>query len=338
MNSVESRLAALAAEVPASLVKDVFVGLQHVRYLVGSGEGRPLALEWAEKINYVVHKTFINAVNDSRIFLLRHPLEPVAIIIEESAHPLSGFPRLSSLCFQVHDLAPVRAALAQAHVGYDEIFKGIETAPLPGLGDRFVYTTATDLAMLQHEPFNGANLWSEAVEPASGTPLSSIEELDHIAYRIAQTDVESAARLLMTITPYRFDTCYSVEGQLAETIVFRLGEQKPALVASYGWDETSVVHQYVQKYGGRVHHLAWYSRKVRELVQFQMQRGIRFTTEEMIGTEQNGILQIFTQPSPHSHEISEYIERFSGYRGFFDPGNVAALMGSTRAFGATAES
>lgn len=317
---------------PPSPVKDVFVGLQHIRYQVGPGQGRPLALELAERINYTVAKTFINAVNDSRLFLLRHSLEPVAIIIEESARPLPGFARLSSLCFQVHDLTPVRSALAQANVGYSEIFKGIETEPLPGLGDRLVYTTATDMALLQHEPFNGANLWSESVEPAFDTPLAFIEELDHIAYRIQRQDVEPVARLLMTITPYRFDACYSVDGQLAETIVFRLGEQKPALVASYGWDETSVVHQYVSKYGGRVHHLAWYSPNVQTLVQFQKERGIRFTTEEMIGAEQNGILQIFTHPSPRSHEITEYIERFQGYRGFFDPGNVAALMGSTKAF------
>jgi 4-hydroxyphenylpyruvate dioxygenase-like putative hemolysin len=232
----------------------------------------------------------------------------------------------------VHDLAPVRSALAQAGIGYNEIFKGIETEPLPGLGDRFAYTTATDLALLQHEPYNGANLWSETVEPAFNTPLAFLEELDHIAYRIQRLDVESVSRLLMTITPYRFDACYSVDGQLAETIVFRLGDQKPALVASYGWDETSVVNQYVRKYGGRVHHLAWYSSNVQTLVQYQQERGIRFTSEEMIGAEQNGILQIFTHPSPHSHEITEYIERFQGYRGFFDPGNVAALMGSTKSF------
>jgi 4-hydroxyphenylpyruvate dioxygenase-like putative hemolysin len=333
--SVESQLAAMTRVQPPSLIKDVFVGLQHVRYLVGPGQGRPLALELAARINYAVHKTFINAVNDSRIFFLRHSLEPVAIMIEELAHPFAEFPRLSSLCFQVHDLAPIRSALAQANVRYCEIFKGIETELLPGLGDRFVYTTATDLALLQHEPFNGAHLWNEIVESASDTPLAFIEELDHIAYRIQRADVETVSRLLMTITPYRFDACYSVDGQQAETIVFRLGEQKPALVASYGWDETSVVQQYVHKYSGRVHHLAWYSPKVRSLVQFQMDRGIPFTTEEMIGDEKNGILQIFTHPSPYNHEITEYIERFRGYRGFFDPGNVAALMGSTKVFSAT---
>jgi hypothetical protein len=52
----------------------------------------------------------------------------------------------------------------------------------------------------------------------------------------------------------------------------------------------------------------------------------------MIGSKDRGILQIFTTPSPYNHEITEYIQRFQGFTGFFDKGNVGDLMKSTKDF------
>ena len=82
---------------------------------------------------------------------------------------------------------------------------------------------------------------------------------------------------------------------------FRWGDMKPAIVASYGWENSSVVWQYVEKYGPRVHHVAYYTQEVLEAVDFQMKQNIEFTTEKMIGSKDRGILQIFTKPSPYSH-------------------------------------
>jgi 4-hydroxyphenylpyruvate dioxygenase-like putative hemolysin len=328
-NSVQSELVALRDSLASGFNADLFVGLQNIRYLLAPGQAAAFVAELHLRNGYAVHKTFINAATDARIYLLRHPMVLISIIVEESATPLAGFPRLQSLCFQVYELSAIRNALQQNAIPFQEIFKGIETALLPGLTCRLVYTQATDLAWLQNEPFNSAQL--PLVQTEAPAHLALIKEMDHIAYRIPRNDVMTVARLIMSLTPFRFEECYSVVDQKAETIVFRWGEQKPALVASFGWDASSVVQKYTNKYGGRVHHIAYYCEQVRELVTLQKEN-ISFTTEEMIGGEDRGILQIFSNPSEYSHEITEYIQRFQGYRGFFDPGNVAALMGSTRAF------
>lgn len=118
----------------------------------------------------------------------------------------------------------------------------------------------------------------------------------------------------------------------AETMTFRRGDTRPALVASYGWAEDSVVWGFVAKNGPRVHHTAFYTDDIAALVSFQREHDLPFTTPGLIGSESRGILQVFTHPLPGHGEIVEYIQRFHGFRGFFDPGNVGELMASTRPF------
>jgi hypothetical protein len=81
-----------------------------------------------------------------------------------------------------------------------------------------------------------------------------------------------------------------------------------------------------------VHHTEFYTEDVLSVVDFQMKQQIPFTTEKMIGSKDRGILQIFSKPSLYHHEITEYIQRFHGFTGFFDKGNVADLMRSTKEF------
>jgi hypothetical protein len=171
-----------------------------------------------------------------------------------------------------------------------------------------------------------------AVDSSASKYLGKVGGIDHIAYRIRANDVKTAAINLMRFTGYQFSDCYTIGNENAETMVFRRGDSKPAIVASYGWDHSSVVWQYVEKYGPRVHHTAFYTEDVLNVVEYQMKQEIQFTTAKMIGSQDRGILQIFTTPSLFSHEITEYIERFHGFTGFFDKGNVGDLMRSTKSF------
>ena len=65
----------------------------------------------------------------------------------------------------------------------------------------------------------------------------------------------------------------------------------------------------------------------------QKQRRIDFTTEKIIGSEEEGILQIFTMPTETTNHIIEYIQRFGDFDGFFTPSNIAELMRSTEKLG-----
>lgn len=332
--SIEPELRQLRDQLGGSPIDPVFAGLHHIRYMVAPGAAVPFIHEWGKKTRYHFAGAFRRTADQSIQYVLRLEDNPIAMIVEESNSLPQGFPRLRSLGFRVHDLAPVRRVLQEEKIHFLERDHAVVTAPLTGLGDSFSYVTREEMDWFtspeytDYEPENSDMLMLRNVNHH----LLDVQGIDHIAYRTRLEEVRMAARRLMRLTAYRFDSCYTVDGQNAETMVFRWGHEKPAMVASYGWNEESVVHNYVARYGPRVHHLAFYVNKVLALVEHQQKSGIEFTTQEMIGDASRGILQIFTTPSPHSHEICEYIERFGGFRGFFDKGNVAELMGSTEKF------
>ncbi len=162
--------------------------------------------------------------------------------------------------------------------------------------------------------------------------FASMRGLDHIAYRVHFADIHRVAEEIMRLTPYAYQEAHEIEEHDAKTVVFRFGGRLPALVASYGRSAASLVEQYVDTHGPRVHHMAYAVAGIRGVVATQRRRSQKFTSEDLIGTEEEGIVQIFTQPSPVTREITEYIERFHGFTGFFSKRNVGALMSSTRAF------
>jgi hypothetical protein len=46
---------------------------------------------------------------------------------------------------------------------------------------------------------------------------------------------------------------------------------------------------------------------------------------QVIGSEQEGLKQIFSRASEHTSLIIEYVQRFHGFQGFFTKDNVADL-------------
>jgi len=62
-------------------------------------------------------------------------------------------------------------------------------------------------------------------------------------------------------------------------------------------------------------------------------RGVHFTSDGVIGSESEGIKQIFTMPTETTNHIIEYIQRFGDFDGFFTPNNVEDLMISTAKLG-----
>ncbi len=331
--TIQNELFDLKKQLGPSPLAAVFAGLDHLRYRIAPASAPDLIREIAARTGYRFTAAFDDQRTAERLYLLTLAGSPLTLVLRESRQPLEGYPRLDAMAFRVTELAPVRSLLAREGIPFGEEAWGLMTDPLKGLGDRFLYLPAGAPSWQNTAAFTPA-----AVEPAGLTlppfadERADIGPLDHIAYRVPFEQVRDVAALIMKLTAYTFDSCYTVADQNAETMVFRWGDHKPAIVASYGWDAGSVVHHYTAQYGARVHHTAYYTPNLRTVLQRQQALGLTFTTGTLIGDESRGILQIFGTPSPWSHEISEYVERFGSFTGFFDKGNVGELMGSTRSF------
>ena len=128
----------------------------------------------------------------------------------------------------------------------------------------------------------------------------AIGPIDHAAYRVHDRDIIDTARDFFIRTGYRFSESYLVEDQHAKTVVFRRGDTLPAIVASFGFAHDSVVSRYVAAFGPRVPHTAFSCDDIRATVTSQKHDGILFTTDQVVGDEHKGLLQIFTKPSAYS--------------------------------------
>ncbi|MHA1911776.1 MAG: VOC family protein [Candidatus Kariarchaeaceae archaeon] len=77
------------------------------------------------------------------------------------------------------------------------------------------------------------------------------------------------------------------------------------------------------------HHLAYEVTNIEKVVAILKERGVVFTTEKIIGSEKEGIKQIFTKPLEPFNHIIEYIQRFGDFEGFFTPSKIGDLIKST---------
>ena len=171
----------------------------------------------------------------------------------------------------------------------------------------------------------------EEVEKAGLNDL--IIKLDHIAYRVKMGQREKAMSEIANLVPYKEHKSFKVISMNAITSTLKLHDTLPVIVVSEGLVEDSIVEKYVKKYGGRVHHFAYLVTDIEKVVEIQKRRGIKFTTENIIGSEEEGIKQIFTLPTEEGNHIFEYIQRFGDFDGFFTPSNIGALMKSTEKLG-----
>ena len=160
-----------------------------------------------------------------------------------------------------------------------------------------------------------------------------IVKLDHIAYRVKRGEREKLITELINYLPYRHYKSFEVISSKAITTCLKLFETTPVIVISEGLADDSIVERYCQKYGSRVHHLAYEVTNIEKVVEIQLKRGVKFTTSRIIGSEEEGIKQIFTFPTETTNHIIEYIQRFGEFDGFFTPSNIGNLMLSTEKLG-----
>ena len=183
-----------------------------------------------------------------------------------------------------------------------------------------------------------------------------IQPIDHLATRILHQDREHAILELLKTTSYHYWGSYDIADQNSSTNVTRNSHdfdefKSPAKVFTaantpHYLDNIvklpSPTEAFVRNYGKRMHHIA-YSVKdnaegqdfdnVDKVVDTLKEEGIEFLLK-VIGSQEEGLKQIFSRTSRFSLLITEYVQRFNGFEGFFTKENVAFL---TKAAGADEE-
>ncbi|MFA6226025.1 MAG: hypothetical protein WC620_07605 [Methanoregula sp.] len=100
-------------------------------------------------------------------------------------------------------------------------------------------------------------------------------------------------------------------------------------ITPYTSDEASgPTERFIRNYGTRGHHMAFKTTKIEETVATLKQDGMEFLLE-LVGSEDEGLNQIFSEPSLHTLMVNEYIHRYGGFDGFFSRSNVEKLTVAT---------
>jgi 4-hydroxyphenylpyruvate dioxygenase-like putative hemolysin len=74
--------------------------------------------------------------------------------------------------------------------------------------------------------------------------------------------------------------------------------------------------------------MAFRTDRIEEAVARLKDGGMRFLLD-LVGSEEEGLKQIFSEPSANTLIINEYIHRYGGFDGFFTRSNVERLTEAT---------
>ncbi|MEJ2107869.1 MAG: hypothetical protein P8X48_11200, partial [Acidiferrobacteraceae bacterium] len=179
--------------------------------------------------------------------------------------------------------------------------------------------------------------------------------IDHLATRVYSQNREVAILEFLSLSSYYYWGSYDIKDQNSSTNVtksvhFEEESRSPAKVFTANNTPYFVNHleklpspteNFVRNYGPRLHHIAFSVKdgqtgdmaNIDYVVDSIRQHGKEFLLQ-VIGSEEEGLKQIFSSASEHSSLIIEYVQRFGDFQGFFTKDNVAEL---TRAAGVEEE-
>jgi len=164
--------------------------------------------------------------------------------------------------------------------------------------------------------------------------LKNIKELDHVATRVRAEERDAAILEFMELTSYRFDFAVYVESLNSITNVARLSKDDYAQVFTSGispfttFENSGPTERFIYNYGVRGHHMAFNTENIDETVAALMADGMGFLSD-LVGSEEEGLKQIFSKPSPTTILVNEYIMRYGEFDGFFTKSNVTHLTKAT---------
>jgi hypothetical protein len=164
--------------------------------------------------------------------------------------------------------------------------------------------------------------------------LDNIHGLDHAATRVRALERNDAIIEFMELTTYTFDFAVFVKSLNSITSVARLSKNDFAMVFTSGIApfredaDPGPTEMFIRNYGTRVHHMAFQTDFIRETYDALKKDGMEFLVE-LVGSEDEGLKQTFSVPSPHTMIVNEYIHRYEGFDGFFTKSNVEMLTRAT---------
>lgn len=179
-----------------------------------------------------------------------------------------------------------------------------------------------------------ADLELDIEKPDCGI-LRNIGLLDHTATRVRAEHRDAAIIEFMELTGYDFQFAIYVKIFNSITNVARLSGANFAMVLTSGivpdtgGEDPGPTQQFIRNYGTRVHHMALRTEEIRKTWNWLVRRGQEYLVE-LVGSEEEGLRQTFTVPSPSTLLVTELIERYGDFDGFFTRSNVTLLTGATR--------
>ncbi len=177
-----------------------------------------------------------------------------------------------------------------------------------------------------------------AIPPGMTKPeagyLNNISVLDHTATRVHAQDRTAAILEFLALTSYHYDFGVHVKSFNSITSVARREPKDFAMVFTSGINpyttdkESGPTEKFIQNYGTRVHHMAFRTERIEDTVVQLKNDGMGFLLD-LVGSEKEGLKQIFSNPSASTLIINEYIHRYGGFDGFFTRSNVERLTEAT---------
>ena len=164
--------------------------------------------------------------------------------------------------------------------------------------------------------------------------LNQIKHLDHIATRVEATTRDKAIIEFMELTNYSFDFAIYIKKLNSITSVARLTKSDFALVFTSGISKdikeeyVGPTEHYVRNYGVRAHHMAFHTEDIDNAFHQLKKGGLEFLSD-LVGSPDEGLKQAFTNGSPNTFIVNEYIHRFGNFDGFFTKSNVETLTKAT---------
>jgi hypothetical protein len=169
---------------------------------------------------------------------------------------------------------------------------------------------------------------------AKSSHLGNIRWLDHAATRVRAQDRDPAILEFMRLTNYNFDFAIYVKSLNSITSVARLSSSDFAMVFTSGitpfvsQEASGPTEKFISNFGPRVHHIAFQTEEIVATVEALGKDGMKFLLD-LVGSPEEGLKQIFSQPSKNTLLVLEYIHRYGDFDGFFTKSNVTSLTAAT---------
>ena len=182
-------------------------------------------------------------------------------------------------------------------------------------------------------PQMGTSIAPDIAKPAY-RHLKNISVLDHTATRIRAQDRNDAILEFVALTNYHYDFAVHVKSLNSITSIARRNHQDFAMVFTSGITrftndaESGLTEKFIQNYGTRVHHMAFRTENIEVTVETLKKDGMAFLLD-LEGSEDEGLRQIFSEPSQNTLIVNEYIQRYGDFDGFFARSNMERLTQAT---------